>query len=357
MRCKLPGRRLLGTVAIAACGLVVTPALAAGATFTLYGPPSAPAWGLAGHSVSGGAGTLPNDYPGPKPWDQPAGNYCAAYKFAQPSAPTTSAALAIASATDLASRTGFDPGLPREAYQMRHLAQPDSSACQAKGATWGFWANAATPNNFCASWCGVRHDWSTGMALGTRPWSNGYPAGVKLVLSSFRHVRSFSGVMGWSFMCAMLQDTTTSQRMEYCLRAWRSWTDTVYDPPIVFRDPQIGVAGTGFAAIVTDVTATGTPYAQNWGGTATVLKTQPSGNAYAGAITKAHLLNAVADTNARIKADNLGTCLGLLSGVRCYSVDPDKYALLGVEDGVEFRGAGTSHMGGYSSGLLVYTDF
>ncbi|MDQ1686881.1 MAG: hypothetical protein QOC82_3618, partial [Frankiaceae bacterium] len=74
-------------------------------------------------------------------------------------------------------------------------------------------------------------------------------------------------------------------------------------------------------------------------------------------IARSHLVNAVADTNAKIKSGNLGTCLGLFTGVRCYSADPDKYALLGVEDGLEVLGSGTAHFGGYSSGLLVYTDF
>lgn len=114
--------------------------------------------------------------------------------------------------------------------------------------------------------------------------------------------------------------------------------------------------GTGFTAIVSDLTATGTPYAQNWGGTTTVLGTQRSGNTYSGAITRPHLVNAINDTNARIRSANLGTCLGILSRVRCYSTNPDNYALLGVQDGLEFLGSGTSHLGGHSSGLNVYTD-
>src|SRR4051794_15620675 len=201
-------RRLLGTIGLALVALVAaapaTPALAG--TFTHYGPPNAGAWALSGRSVAGGAGTLPRDYPAPKPWNLPAGDHCTAYKFAQPNAATTSAPLATVSDTDLGALTGFDPGLPREPYQMRHNAQADSSACQAKGATWGFWANANTSNNYCAYWCGVRHDYSTGQAVGTRPWSNGYPSGVKLVMSALRSVQTFSGSLGWSYICAMLQD-------------------------------------------------------------------------------------------------------------------------------------------------------
>jgi hypothetical protein len=351
--------RWSGTLAAAILALAgaLAPAPAPAATFAYYGPPNAGAWALSGHSVAGGAGTLPNDYPAPKPWDQPAGDYCTAYKFAQPSAPTTSAPLATASTTDLGSLTGFDPGVPREQYQLRHNGQADSSACQAKGATWGFWTNANTANNYCSSWCGVRHDYSTGQAIGTRPWSNGFGSGAKLVMSAFRHVQTYSGNLGWSYICAMLQDTTTSQRLEYCLRVWRSWSGAPYDAPIVFFDPQIGTGGTGFVAVVSDLTAAGTRYAQNWGGATTVLGTQPSGNAYAGAITRSHLVNAANDANAQIKSANLGTCLGLLNRVRCYSTDPDKYALFGVEDGLELHGSGASHLGGHSRGLLVYTDY
>ena len=351
-------RCLLGTfgvVLFALMGALAPSALAS--TVTYYGPPNAAAGSLAGHSVSGGAGTLPYDYPAPMPWDQPAGDYCTAYKFAQPSAPTTSAPLLTVSDVNLGSLTGFDPGAPREQYQLRHNAQADSSACQAKGATWGFWTNANTANNYCSYWCGVRHDYSTGQATTLRPWANGFGSGAKLVMSAFRYVHTYSGDLGWSYICAMLQDMATSQRLEYCFRVWRSWSGAAHDTPIVFHNPYIGRRGTGFTAIVSDLTATGTPYAQSWGGATTVLGTQPSGNTYSGAITRRHLANAINDTNARIRSANLGTCLGMLSRVRCYSTDPDNYALLGVQDGLEFLGSGTSHLGGHSSGLIVYTDY
>ena len=210
-------------------------ASAPAATFTHYGPPNAAAWSLYGRSVSGGAGTLPGEYPSPQPWSLAAGDYCTAYKFSQPSAPTKSAPFLTVSDVDLVNVTGFDPGVPREQYQLRHNAQFDSSACQAKGATWGFWTNANTANNYCPYRCGVRHDFSTGMALSTRPWANGYGAGAK--------------------------------------------------------------------------------------------------------------------------SKNLNLCSGLFTGIKCYSTDPDKYALLGIEDGLELLGSGAAQMGGYSSGLLVYTDY
>jgi hypothetical protein len=351
-------RVLVRSCAVAIVALVgAMPVSSSAATFTHYGPPNAAAWALSGHSVSGGTGTLPNDYPAAAPWSLPAGDYCTAYKFAQPSAPTTSAPLLTASTTDLGSVTGFDPGLPREAYQVRHNAQTDSSTCQAKGATWGFWANADSANNYCSNWCGVRHDYSTGQATGTRPWSNGYGSNAKLVMTATRHVQTYSGDLGWSYICAMLHDTTSKQRLEYCLRVWRSWSGAAYDAPIVFYDPYIPPSGAGFTAVVTDLTVAGTRYAQNWGGATTVLGTQPSVQTYTGAITRSHLVNAVTDANAAIKAANLGTCLGLLNGIRCYSTDPDKYALFGVEDGLEMLGSGTSHFGGHSVGLRVYTDY
>jgi hypothetical protein len=352
-------RRLSGTLGVAVFALAgaVTTTAAPAATFTHYGPPNAGPWSLTGQSVAGGSGTLPNEYPSAQPWDQPAGDYCTAYKFAQPNAPTTSAPFLTVSNTNLGTMTGFDPGVPRDPYQLRHNAQADSSSCQAKGATWGFWTNAATNNNYCSNWCGVRHDYSTGQAIGTRPWSNGYPPSAKLVMSALRYVKTYAANLGWSYICAMLQDTTTSQRLEYCFRVWRSWSGPVYDAPIVFHDPQIGSFGTGFTSIVTDLTASGTPYGQNWGGAATVLGTQPSGNTYSGAITRSHLVNAMNDTNAQIRSANLGTCWGLLNRVKCYSTDPDKYALLGVEDGLEMQGSGASRFGGYSNGLRVYTDY
>jgi hypothetical protein len=350
--------RRVGAVAAALFGIAMAAPLAApAATFTHYGPPNAAPWSLSGHAASGGAGTLPNDYPAPTPWSQPAGEYCTAYKFAQAAAPTTSAPFATASDTNIGALTGFDPPVPREQYQLRHNAQADSSACQAQGTAWGFWANANTANNACSNWCGVRHDHSTGQATGTRPWSNAYGANAKLVMSAYRLVQTYAGSLGWSYMCAMLQDTTTSQRLEYCLRVWRSWSGAPYDAPIIFFDPSIGTGGAGFTAVVSDLVPAGTRYAQNWGGAATVLGTLPSGNGYSGAITRTHLVNAINDANAQIKSANLGTCLGLRNRIKCYSTDPDKYALFGVEDGLEFLGSGTSHLGGYSNGLLVYTDY
>lgn len=355
MRSTLPGR-VVGVIIVALL-CAVLPASASAATVMYYGPPNTPAGWLGGHSVSGGQGTLPNDYPAPTPWNMAAGDYCTAYKFAQPAAPSASAPLATPSDTNIGALTGFDPGVPREQYQLRHNAQADSSACQAKGSTWGFWTNAGTANNACSSWCGVRHDYSTGQATATRPWSNAFGVNAKLVMGAYRYVQGFAGNLGWSYLCAMLHDTTTSQRLEYCLRMWRSWSGAASDPPIIFKDPYIGAGGAGFTAVVSDLTAAPTRYAQNWGGALTVLGTQPSGNAYTGAITRTQLVNAVTDANAKIKSGNLGTCLGLLTGVRCYSTDPDKYALFGVEDGLEMLGSGAARMGGYSNGLQVYTDY
>lgn len=352
------GARRLAVLGIGMVALSIGPATSAqAATFMHYGPPNAAAWSLSSHSVAGGAGTLPNEFPSPSPWNLAAGDYCTAYKFAQPAAPTRSAPLATVSDVDLGSLTGFDPGVPREPYQLRHNAQADSSACQAKGSAWGFWTNAATNNNYCMYWCGVRHDYSTGGATGTRPWSNGYGPGAKLVMSAYKYVHRYAGNLGWAYMCAMLHDTATSQRLEYCFRLWRSWSGPAYDPPLMFFNPKIGATGAGFTSIVSDLTATGTPYAQNWGGSSTVLGSLPSGNTYAGAITRTHLVKAITDMNAKIKADNLGMCFGLLNRIKCYSTDPDKYALLGVEDGLELMGGGTSNLGGYSDGLTVYTEY
>ena len=104
MRKTLLAIGLTGALASLALVDAIAPTSARAATFTHYGPPNALPWALAGHSVSGGAGTLPNEYPSPKPWDQPAGDYCTAYKFAQPGAPTTSAPFATVSAVDLGAR-------------------------------------------------------------------------------------------------------------------------------------------------------------------------------------------------------------------------------------------------------------
>ncbi len=112
-------------------------------------------------------------------------------------------------------------------------------------------------------------------------------------------MQTYSGNIGWSFVCAKLHDTTTSQRLEYCFRVWRSWSGPAYDAPIVSRNPHIGA---GYTSIVTDLVAAGTRCAQIWAGAAsTVAATQPSGNTSRGATTRTHLVNAINDANAKIK--------------------------------------------------------
>src|SRR3954451_12464755 len=112
-------RAIPGVLAVALFSLLfASPAMAS--TLMFYGPPNAAPGGLSGHSVSGGAGTLPNDYPAPTPSNLAAGDYCTAYEFAHPGTLTTSAPLLTPSATNIDGLTGFDPPLPRDSYQLRH---------------------------------------------------------------------------------------------------------------------------------------------------------------------------------------------------------------------------------------------
>ena len=160
-------------VAVFALAAAVTTSVQA-ATFTHYGPPNAGPWSLSGHSVAGGSGTLPNEYRARSRGTSPRRLL---HRVQVRSAAGADDERAAPDGERHQSRQPdrLRPGDSREPYQLRHNAQADSSACQAKGATWGFWTNAATNNNYCSNWCGVRHDYSTGQAIGTRPWSNGFP--------------------------------------------------------------------------------------------------------------------------------------------------------------------------------------
>jgi hypothetical protein len=341
-------------VVVAALCTGVHAAAASAAKVVHYRAPIPWAGTLLERSLSGGAGTGKHDWPGPHPWDLPAADYCTAYKFRQPGNPQTSAPLSIPSDVAIGDLTGFDPGAPRERYQVRHTGQADSSTCQARGRTWGFWINANTDDNGCAHWCGIRHDYSTGLGIGTRPWSDAFGPQAQLVLSSYRSVRRYAGRAGWGYVCAMLQDQSTWQRLEYCLRVWRSWPGAPVDRPLVFFDPALR---TGFASITSDLTPEGTRYATGWRGAVTVVGPQADGRRFGGAISREQLLGAVDDLNARVRRDNLGACGGRLSGVRCYSRSPGDYSLLGLEDGLELAGTGTAQLGGFSRGLRAFTAF
>jgi hypothetical protein len=96
MKAPLRGHAF-GVVVMALLCVAVSPTAASATTVMYYGPPNTPAGWLPGHAASGGKGTLPNDYPAPTPWNQPAGDYCTAYKFAQPGAPNASAPFATPS--------------------------------------------------------------------------------------------------------------------------------------------------------------------------------------------------------------------------------------------------------------------
>ena len=297
MKAPLRGRAFW-IIIVALLWFVASPSAAPAATFMHYGPPNTPAGWLPGHTASGGKGTLPNDYPAPTPWNMAAGDYCTAYKFAQPGAPTASAPLATVSDTNLGALTGFDPGLPREQYQTAPQRPGRLVRLPGQGHDVGLLDERRHRQQLLLEL--VRR----APRLVDRPGDRHAPVVQRLRRKrQARHERlpARADVRRQSRLVVPVRDAARHDdvaapgvllpRVALVERRRLRHADHLQGP--VHRD-----VGAGFTAVVSDLVAAGTRYAQNWGGAFTVLGTQPSGNAYTGAITRTHLVNAIADANA-----------------------------------------------------------
>jgi hypothetical protein len=162
----------------------------------------------------------------------------------------------------------------------------------------------------------------------------------------------------WAYVCALFEDTTTTQRLEYCLDEWNSWGAAPDEVTTIFNDLDLNPTQ-AFTNVVTNFEP-GTRFATRLRGssrTAVGASSLSHAATFKAAITEGDLASAVQAINAQLKAASGAVCP---SGPwRCYSVHPDDYELLGLENGREFRVAasGTGILAGHDSYLRAATVY
>ncbi len=268
----------------------------------------------------------------------PDGNYCDYYKIGDD--------IFREESNNQGGVTGYTPPTPYKSYQE---SDPYGNVCQADGATWGQEVGTGDPSNNCYNTCGMHHIVSL-HELSDHPWAGwfGEPS-LAVSAEALAHTVTFSGEsaynMAWGYVCPLLEDTTTGYILEYCFEEWRS----VYNPP-QWKEERIGTCGpNGYDTVVTYFWP-GTKLATEQGGSANTFEFSgtPSGwTHFAAAITKTNLLTSIDLAKEPPTKSGCGTN---------FSTNPEQYALVGVEQGVEGEHK-LSGIGGAGRNLQVRTEY
>ncbi len=186
--------------------------------------------------------------------------------------------------------------------------------------------------------------------LSDHPWAGwfGEPS-LAVSAEALVHTVRFSGEsednMAWGYVCPLLEDTTTGYILEYCFEEWRS----VYNPP-KWKEERIGTCSSnGYDTVVTYFWP-GTKLATEQGGSANTFEFSgtPSGwTHFAAEITKTDLLTAIGLAKEPPTKSGCGTN---------FSTNPEQYALVGVEQGVEGEHK-LSGIGGAGRNLQLHTEY
>ncbi len=268
----------------------------------------------------------------------PDGNYCNYYKIGDD--------ISREEPNNQGGVTGYTPPTPYRSYQE---SDPYGNVCQADGATWGQEVGTGDPSNNCYNTCGMHHIVSL-HELSDYPWASwfGEPS-LAVSAEALVHTVTFSGEsaynMAWGYVCPLLEDTTTGHILEYCFEEWRS----VYNPP-KWKEERIGTCGpNGYNTVVTYFWP-GTKLSTEQGGSANTFEFSgtPSGwTPFAAAITKTNLLTAIDLAKEPPTENGCGTN---------FSPNPEKYALVGVEQGIEGEHK-LSGIGSAGRNLQVRTEY
>ena len=254
--------------------------------------------------------------------------------------------------------TGYTPPTPYGSYQER---DGHGDACQADGANWGQEVHDEVSGNNCYNTCGMHHYVSFHeQGLNDRPWASwfGEPS---LVLSTEAYAQTvaFSGESAyngaWGYVCPVLEDTTTGDVLEYCIEAWRSKYNRA-EWSVERVGTCSGAGGHNLDTLVT-LFSSGTQFVtEQSGSTNTFVFEKASGLKYFTArITAADLENAInrdrqPHNESGVNGSNSGGCS------RSLSTNPENYALIGVEQGIEGWHK-LSALGGSSRNLQLHTEY
>jgi hypothetical protein len=236
--------------------------------------------------------------------------------------------------------TGYTTPEPFSSYQE---GDANGSVCQANGSHWGQEVRSGVSGNLCGTGtCGMHHYASfVNQRSDNLPWSGvfGEPS---LVISAEADVQTFthSGTSygGWGYVCPVLEDTEPSFHgvIEYCVEEWRSSNDASS-----WKGEGFGECG-GSSAIIHSLFYSGTQYVTEMSGSAN--STESAGNAhYEAKITRTNLINAVKLVNSNCAGWHL-------------SENPENYALIGVEQGLE-GWDGLTELAGSTGNLQLHTEY
>jgi len=293
---------------------------------------------LSNRTTASGGGTAAT------PWNKPAGDYCDSYEVAN-----MYARPGVNGGVD----TGFTTPTPYRSYQWGSSALSQGvGMCQASGDEWGQWIDPTVVTDCNSAWCGVQHAVSFGQDSAYLPWGQTPATDDALLVEStyepyvYNYLHNVSGANdAWGYLCAVLEDDSTDQRLEYCLNEWSTWgappdqiTTIFYNTLIKQWFTNVGTnfdPGTKFA--------TEAPGSDN-----TIAGPGATGftQTYAAEITYSDLANTVADINAEITSE-YGSCHAKASTTvpACYSTNPANYQLMGLENGQELLGR-NNYLGG-----------
>ncbi len=237
--------------------------------------------------------------------------------------------------------TGYTTPEPFSSYQE---GDANGTVCQANGSHWGQEIRSGVSGYSCPQGsktpCGMHHYVSfTSQGSNHRPWSGvfGEPSLVvsaEADTATFTHSGLYYG--GWSYVCPEVEDTSSHGVIEYCLEEWRSANDESS-----YKGEAFGECNNPFSQI-RSLFYSGTQYATEMAGSAN--STESAGNAhYEARITKTNLINAAKLVNSNCAGWHL-------------SENPENYALIGVEQGVE-GWDGLTEMAGSTGNLRLHTEY
>jgi hypothetical protein len=264
------------------------------------------------------------------------GDYCGFYRLGDQ--------LRYQEATNQGVNTDFTTPTPYSSYQESDGHQ---NTCQADGSQWGQEVLDSAAGNGCSETCGMNHYASFGgQGTSDRPWSKWFGEPTLVVstearLAGFKRTGSGTDVGAWGYVCPVLEDTMSGDILEYCLQEWRSKYNTAE-----WGTERIGTCASADNKNIDTVQSMfspGTSYATEYPGTTSTYVAEGQGNAHFEAgITRTNLVNAVNADNSKCK--------------RSSSTNPENYALLGVENGLE-GWRELAFLGGYTNNLQLRTEY